>query len=288
MGRRRAAMGRGRCGGKGGRVRGVTALVAAAAMWVLVTGVLPSWPIRRSTLRIDPSSVALAAAGLVIGASIAYAVLGVPIVAAAIGALAGLVPVTISRHRAEQAAAATREAWPDLLAHTRTGISAGNTLHDALATALDQSEAAPGWMGDVVRREVAFGSGLDAALEEIAMSEADPTTDRVVTTLQSASGTGGARVGEIVSVLGRSVAEELRLRKAHDAALTEHRWTVNVALIAPWVLLALSVATHPQSAAAFSTPTGVVVVVVGLVLTGCGWVLARRAARLSQPPRVFR
>ena len=288
MGRHRASVGRGRRYCEGGRVRGIAALVAAAAAWVLVTGVPPAWPIRRPKVRIEPRSAALAAASLVIGASIAYAVLGVPIVAVAIGALAGLVPVMIARHRAEQAAAATREAWPDLLAHTRTGISAGSTLHDALASALDQSDAAPGWMGDVVRREVAFGSGLDAALEEIALSEGDPTTDRVVTTLQSASGTGGARVGEIVSVLGRSVAEELRLRKAHDAALTEHRWTVNVALIAPWVLLALSVATNPQSATAFSSPTGVVVVVIGLILTGCGWVLARRAARLSQLPRVFR
>ena len=43
----------------------------------------------------------------------------------------------------------------------------------------------------------------------------------------------------ILAALGVSVADELRLRKAHRAALTEQRLTAAVALIAPWALLAL-------------------------------------------------
>ena len=91
----------------------------------------------------------------------------------------------------------------------------------------------------------------------------------------------------ILTSLGASVADELRLRRAHEAALTEQRMTAGVALVAPWALLALTIATNPQAAAAYQTNTGTIIVAVGLVSTSAGYVAARRAAALSKAPRVF-
>jgi len=58
-------------------------------------------------------------------------------------------------------------------------------------------------------------------------------------------------------------------------------------LLAPWAILALSVATNPASAEAFSTSTGNLIIAGGLAATVVGYVLARRSARLSRPPRLF-
>ena len=69
--------------------------------------------------------------------------------------------------------------------------------------------------------------------------------------------------------------------------MTEQRLTAAVALIAPWALLVLTVSTNPQAAHAFRTPTGAIVIGVGMAATGIGYVLARRSAELSKAPRVF-
>jgi tight adherence protein B len=116
---------------------------------------------------------------------------------------------------------------------------------------------------------------------------ADPLADRVLTTLAAAAGIGGERVGTVLSGLAGSVADELRLRRAHQAALTEQRLTAGVALAAPWGLLLLTTATNPQATAAYATRTGTLVVLTGLVATSAGFWLSRRAARLSHMPRVF-
>ena len=97
----------------------------------------------------------------------------------------------------------------------------------------------------------------------------------------------GDLVGAILGALGSSVADELRLHKAHDAALTQQRLTAAVALVAPWVLLLLTVTSNPGAAAAYRTPTGTLVVAGGLVATALGYVLAIRTARLARPPRLF-
>lgn len=268
-------------------MRGLAVLAAAAASWVFVTGVLPTVRVRIAAAA-SPRMVGVAALVALAGASLSFGLLGVPAVSVAIGLICSLAVLSAAQRRRARSASVLREAWPDLLAHVRSGISAGETIDDAFLSAVERSDEVPDGLAEEVRREVVFGGGLSAALAQIAERQDDPTTDRVCATLRTASGTGGPRVGQVVGVLGRSVAEELRLRKAHDAALTEHRWTVNVALVAPWALLALSVATNPQAAEAFSTSTGGFVVLAGFVATGVGWVAARRTAQLSEPPRVFR
>ena len=178
--------------------------------------------------------------------------------------------------------------WPDLLAHIRSSVAAGHALPDAY---LDAAERVGGPFGedlDDIRRELMFGGGFRQAMERVRRRFADPIADRVTTTLTIANETGGSRVGEVLAALSASVAGETRLRSAHDAALTEQRWTAGVALGAPWVILALSIATNPQAARAFSTAEGSVVVGIGLCMTVVGYALTRRLAALSDPPRIFR
>ncbi|MGI9641902.1 MAG: type II secretion system F family protein [Acidimicrobiia bacterium] len=221
-------------------------------------------------------------------AVLSYALLGVPSAAVAMGFLASVAPVSRSVRQAEKVQADLRERWPDLLMYTRTAVSAGSTLADAV---LDAMRKVGGPFTDIAHdlaQEIGFGTGFGGGLRQIRLAHSDPTTDRVIATLETADRTGGARVGESLAVLGASVSDELRLRKAHDAALTEQRWTVNVALVSPWVLLALAIATNPHAKLAFSTGEGTVVVAIGLIATVSGWLVARRTARLSRPPEVFR
>lgn len=266
-------------------MRGVAALAAAGAVWVLIVGDLPLKSLRLPKIRLRV--VVGAAVAWIVGAVVAFGLLGTVMPAVAIGILCSAVPARIDQSRREREIRERTDRWPDLVAHMRSSVGAGMTLPDAFVDAADRIGADYTRYAGVVRHEVTFGGGFDVALSQLRAELEDPIADRVLATLGIAQRTGGHRVGDVLESLGGSVADELRLRKAHDAALTEQRWTATVALIAPWGLLALSIATNPQAAAAFDTAEGVVVVVGGLVATGLGWVLARRASRLSEAPRLF-
>jgi len=267
-------------------MRGLAVLLAAAAAATL--GGLPMPRPRRLTLpRLRPAMAAAAlAAG--IGAGLAAVSLGANAAAAGALALMGTAaPLLAAASRARRAAEEAAGRWPDFLAALRGRLSAGEALPDATAAAAGAAGDRLAGLALRLGEGRASGRTFAAILAEVRTDWADPLADRVLTTLAAAAGIGGERVGAVLSGLAGSVADELRLRRAHQAALTEQRLTAGVALGAPWVLLLLTTATNPQAAAAYSTPTGTRVVLVGLAATTAGFWLARRAARLSRMPRVF-
>lgn len=266
-------------------MRGAAALAAAGAVWVLVvgTGRLTMWHLPRVRPRIVVAAL-LAGIG---GAVVSFGLLGTVAPAAAIGVLCSGIPARHEQSRIERSRSQRADRWPDFIAYVRSSVAAGATLPDSFIDGCERIGMEFASYGDLVRHEILYGNGFEAALTTLRRDINDPIADRVLSTFAIAQRTGGHKVGSVLAALGVSVADEIRLRKAHDAALTEQRWTATVALIAPWGLLALSIATNPQAAVAFNTPEGIVVVAGGLVATGMGWILARRASRLSASPRLF-
>jgi tight adherence protein B len=204
-----------------------------------------------------------------------------PAVVGAAAVLSAPIPVFIGRTRRARDLARVAARWPDFLAAVRSRLAAGASVPDA-------TRAAAAHIGGR-HLDLTRGPGVPfaQAMAEAREAWADPLADRIFTTLAAAAQIGGRHVDAVVSALAASVADELRLRRAHEAALTEQRLTAGVALVAPWVMLALSLATNPTALASYSTATGSLIVVIGLVVTVVGYALARRTARLSQPPRLF-
>ncbi len=267
-------------------MRGLAALAAGAAVWSLAGLPLPGAG-RPGPALPRPRVIA---AGLLTGAlgSLAAIGLGGSAAMVAVAGCAGLgTPPLVSaarrRRRLEEAAAR----WPDFLAVLRGRLSAGEALPEATTVAAAGAGEHLAVLGRRLSEDRAAGRPFAATLAAVRADWADPLADRVLTALAAAAGIGGERVGAVLAGLASSVADELRLRRAHEAALTEQRLTAGVALAAPWSLLLLTTATNPQAAAAYSTSTGTGVVLVGLAATLLGFWLSRRAARLSRMPRVF-
>jgi len=267
-------------------VRGIAAVMAGAAAWIVISRWAPSVRMPRPSIPspwVIPVSVAAGAAtGL-----FALGLLAVPAAAVALGLLAAAIPLAIDTARRRRNREAVAESWPDFLALMSGRISAGATLPDAFIAAARRApdRLASGIQG--VEESVMFGDGFAPALERLKTQLDDPTSDRILTTLEFAHRSGGHRVGAVVASLGASISDELRLRRAHTAALTEQRLTAAVALAAPWILLTLTISTNPQAASAYRSATGTAVIIAGFVLTTLGFAAARRSARLSQAPRVM-
>jgi len=267
-------------------VRGIAVLSAAGAVWVLTGGVVPPMAGYRPSLNLR--LVLYGVGSGFVGFVLTYGLLGTVVPATAFGVLAVTIPFQIAGSRERKCQAAASAAWPDLLAHIRSSVAAGLTLPDAYVDAAERVGKPFSETIEDVRRYLLFGGGFTEAMKIVRDHANDPTADRVTMTLIVANETGGHRVGEVLSMLSASVAGESRLRSAHDAAMTEQRWTAGVALAAPWAILALSIATNPQASSAFGTPTGGIVVGIGLALTIAGYLLARKLAALSDAPRMFR
>jgi len=265
-------------------VRGLAVILAAFSAWVLVTGQLPPLRVR---IEVPWRAAALGALFAVLVTFVTFGLLGTIYPAIAIGLLSSSLPLIAHGVRQRAATTERMELWPDALSHMRASIGAGMTLPDAVVDACRRVGGDLEVFADEVRRQVAFGEGFAIALKTMREQLDDPVTDRVVATLVVAEHVGGHRVGDILRSLQSSVADDLRLRRAHDAAMTEQKWTASVALVAPWALLVLSITTNAQAGASFDTAEGAVVVGIGFVATGSGWYLARRSARLSEPPRMF-
>jgi len=265
-------------------VRGLAVIFAASSAWVVVTGRMP--PLRMR-VRVQWRSVVLGVLSGILVTGVMYGLLATIFPSVAIGLLSSSFPMIASGVRDRAAMRERMELWPDALAHMRSSIGAGMTLPDAVIDACQRVGGDLGSFAKEVRRQVAFGEGFPAALRTMREELDDPVTDRVVATLAVAQQVGGHRVGDVLRSLQASVADDLRLRRAHDAAMTEQRWTAGVALIAPWALLVLSITTNDQAGSSFDTAEGAVVVGLGFTATSAGWYLARRSARLSQPPRLF-
>ena len=267
-------------------MRGLAVLAAATAAWSLAGPSVPG----RLRPRLPLPRPRVMAAGVLTGAlgSLTAISLGGNLaVVAALGCAGLAFPPLVAVARARRAVEEAAGRWPDFLAALRGRLSAGEALPEATAAAADGAGDRLSRLAGRLAEGRAAGRPFAETLAAVRAEWADPLADRVLTTLAAAAGIGGERVGAVLSGLASSVADELRLRRAHHAALTEQRLTAGVALGAPWALLLLTTATNPQAAAAYSTQTGTKVVLVGLAATTAGFWLARRAARLSAMPRVF-
>lgn len=227
-----------------------------------------------------PSGRLLAIASVTFGMLLVLGMPPAPVSLALTGS--ALVTILVRRWAMRRAADEAVQRWPDFLALVRGRIAAGEPLPDAVGAAA-RSLGPP-----FVELDRRWGDSFAERLETVRSAWADPVADRVLTTLRVAAITGGAHVDAILSALATSLADEIRLRRSHEAALTQQQMTAGVALVSPWIILGLSLTTNPQAGAAFATSTGRSIIVLGAVASVIGYALARRASRLSAPPRVFR
>ena len=141
-------------------------------------------------------------------------------------------------------------------------MRAGDTLPAAVAVVADRGPDAlrPVFRSVVTDHRVT--GDLAGALERMGAAIADPIGDRVVHTLVLAHRVGGRELGRLLRTLSAFLREDVATRREIES---RQSWTVvaaRVSAAAPWLVLLL-VASRPQGARAFDSPTGVAVLLVG-------------------------
>lgn len=208
------------------------------------------------------------------------------VISLAFGALAAGIAFVTVRTKNNLNEAALIAAWPEVIDHLMSGIQSGLSLTESLA---GLSTRGP----EVLRpaftqfKATLYGSDdLTEAIEELKALFAHHGSDQIFEALIISKALGGSELLQILRSLGDFLRQDLALRREIEV---KHGWIKNSAHLsaaAPWILLLL-LSTQPSTAAAYSTPTGAMILIAGLVMTGVAYIWMNRLGRLPQTPRVF-
>ena len=208
------------------------------------------------------------------------------VIALAFGTLAAGIAFVTVRAKNNLNEATLIAAWPEVIDHLMSGIQSGLSLTESLA---GLSTRGP----EVLRpaftqfKATLYGSGdLTQAIEELKALFAHHGSDQIFEALIISKALGGGELLQILRSLGDFLRQDLALRREIEV---KHGWIKNSAHLsaaAPWILLLL-LSTQPSTADAYSTTTGAMILIAGLVMTGIAYIWMNRLGRLPQTPRVF-
>jgi len=216
-----------------------------------------------------------------------YAVSHTVAIALSFGLFAGYSPVALLRVRKRQRQADLRALWPDIVDNLVSAVRAGMSLPEAVGQlgqrGPEQLRPAFKRFADDYRATGRFSECLDT----LKMTLADPVADRIVESLRLAREVGGTDLGRLLRTLSQFLREDARTRAELEA---RQGWTVNaarLALAAPWAVLAL-LALRPEAVAAYDSAAGMLLLLVGGLVSIAAYRLMLRVARLPEEERVLR
>lgn len=212
---------------------------------------------------------------------------GAPLIALTFAGFGAGAPWMLVRHQGNKRAANLREQWPDVVDHLRSAIRAGMSLPEALTQL--------GAQGPEALRPAFTDFGLDYratarfndSLEGLAKRLADPVADKIVEALRITREVGGTDLGEMLGTLSSFLRDSARTRGELEA---RQSWTVSAARLAigaPWVILLL-LAGQPAAVIAYTSFSGMLVLIGGLVVSFICYRTMMRIGRLPEEERVFR
>jgi tight adherence protein B len=177
-------------------------------------------------------------------------------------------------------------AWPDGLRDLLSTVRSGSSLPTAIE--------ALARFGPMPLREAFHGFpvysrslGVVPALEMIKSDLADPTSDRVIEVLILAHERGGAVVPEILSDLAEATTRDLWTLEEIRTEALEQKINSRVVFVLPWFVLVTMTARSGAFRDFYSSPAGIVVAVIGGMLSLIGVLIASRLGRQPAEPRVF-
>lgn len=237
---------------------------------------------------VPPAAVPALSAGLGLVVSAAlWAVSSAVVPSLTIGVASMVVPVVFLRSAARRRTTAMREVWPEAVDHINSAIRAGLSLPEAL---VQLSRKGPEDLRPAFHEfslDYQASGDFAVSLDRLKIRLADPVGDRIVEALRITRDVGGTDLGGLLRTLAAFLREDARTRAELEA---RQSWTVNaarLALVAPWLVLAL-MSTRPQAAQAYDSPMGMAMILIGAVVSLIAYRVMLQIARLPQDERVLR
>ena len=178
------------------------------------------------------------------------------------------------------------DVWPEVIDHLIAGIQSGMSLSESFIGLEDRGPLALRHMIAIAAEDLRAHGDFDQVLESIKKLVASPSCDQICEAIALSRALGGSELIFVLRTLGDYLRADLATRREIEV---KHGWIKNSAhlsAIAPWLLLLL-LSTQPSTAQAFSTPTGISILVCGVIATCVAYLWMNYLAKLPRPPRIF-
>lgn len=231
----------------------------------------------------------IVATGLVLGtvaAALAFLVTGVwPLVVVA-AAAAACAPIGWLRARRRRLRRERRTLWPDVCDLLIASVRAGMSLPDAVASL--STSAPPALRPAFVDydRDLAASGHFDASVLRLKTTLSDPTSDRIIETLRMARQVGGTELVPVLRSLAASVRADAALRGEVESRQSWTRGAAVLGLVAPWAIVVL-LAFRPEGFEAYTSPEGVLLILVGAIVSFVAFRVMLRIGALPELRRWF-
>lgn len=221
-----------------------------------------------------------------VSAALAWLLAGIPVLVG-LAALAGpAAPVMFLRGRRLRLRKARRQMWPDVCDLLVAAIRVGLSLPDAVASLAESAPPAVRPAFAVFARDLQSTGRFESSLDRLKATLADPIADRIVETLRMARQVGGTELTGVLRALSSSVRADAALRGEVEARQSWIRGAAVLGAVAPWVILGL-LAMRPEGRDAYGNTEGVIVILVGAVVSVVAFRIMLRIGRLPEPERWF-
>ena len=235
----------------------------------------------------SPRTVVAASAGLFAVAFLAVLLVSrTPPVALVFGAMAAYAPHAWLAARVRSRQQELGEVWPDAVDNLASAVRAGLSLPDALAGLGERGPEPLREHFQVFARDYQASGRFGDSLDALKVRLADSVGDRVVEGLRVAREVGGGDLGRLLRNMSAHLRDDARTR---SELVARQSWAVNgarLAVAAPWLVLLL-MSFQPDVIARYSSPAGVVVLVIGASLCLVAYRAMLRIGRLPTERRVL-
>jgi tight adherence protein B len=246
------------------------------------------WLVQAGLEDVDTRQFAVVTAALVVlGALVGLGLFGGLLPALALGVCLGALPLASYRVRRAQLRSVSQETWPRIIEEIRILTSSlGRSVPQAL---FEAGQRAPDSMRPAflaAQREWLLSTDFERTVRLLKSGLADPTADAACETLLVAHEVGGTDLDRRLEALIDDRVIDVQGRKDARSKQAGVRFARRFVLFVPlgMALVGMSIG---NGRAAYASPGGQVMVVVGIAAVVVCWVWAGRLLVLPQEERVF-
>jgi tight adherence protein B len=208
------------------------------------------------------------------------------VIALALALVSSLI-LEISRRRGEELR--TNElarAVPEIIDYVISGVQSGLSLTESLSSLSIRGPEQSREFFLHLRNQLHEGATFDEAITTLQESFSLRSADQLFEALLFAKSLGGNELLALLRQLGDFTRADLALRDEISSKQGWIRNSAHLSAIAPWILLLL-LSAQPSTAQAFATPSGISILLAGIVMTTLAYLWMGRLGRLPQPARIF-
>lgn len=202
------------------------------------------------------------------------------------GFLFSTIAFLVSRKKSHKDVAAINAAWPEVIDHLVSGIQSGLSITESLIGLATRGPAILRPYFAEFEMKMRLDGDFNLAISELKQRCSQHSSDQIFEAIAISKTLGGSELLNILRTVGTFLRQDLALRREIEV---KHGWIKNSAHLsaaAPWLLLLL-LSTQPATSRAFSTSSGVLILLIGLVMTAIAYIWMNRLGRLPELPRVF-